>query len=322
MRRVDRRAPQAAAAKWRAEWHPTRCRPDPAPPTPRISPTIFPNRRPPGKRVFDGNGSARAARLAAVLLLGLALLPAACRRAAPAQSAVRVAAAASLKDVLTAAADAYRADTGRSVAFTFGASGTLAAQVRQGAPIDLYLSADAALVDRLADAGAIVAGTRATVAGNRLVIVAPAGSTAGPLAGPADLTGPAFAKIAAGEPTAVPAGRYAAQVFVRLGLTERLRPKLVYAADVRQALAYAAAGEVDAAVVYASDARAAAGKVRVLATIDPALHDPIRYDAAVVAGSNNAAAARAFLDYLKSPAGQAAFGRYGFAKSDGGNPPP
>ncbi len=273
-----------------------------------------------------GTWSTRAGRFAAILLLALTLVPAACGRGAPADTAPRVAAAASLKDVLAAAADAYRADTGGSVAFTFGASGTLAAQIRQGAPVDLYLSADARTVDRLADAGAILLETRATVAGNRLVIVAPADSAADsaadsgadsgadPLASPADLAGPGFAKIAAGEPTAVPAGRYAAQAFARLGLTEALRPKLVYAADVRQALAYAAAGEVDAAVVYASDARAAAGKVRVLATIDPALHDPIHYDAAVVAGSKNAAAARAFLDYLRSPAGRAVFARYGFSR--------
>ena len=256
----------------------------------------------------------------ALPFLMIALLTApGCGRAAP--PAVTVAAAASLKDVLAEVAGQFTAATGREVALTFGASGALAAQVRQGAAIDVFVSADAGHVDRLIGAEALVADTRTTVAGNDLVVVVPADSSARALPSLAGLGGAEFGRVAVGEPRAVPAGRYAAQAFGRLGLAERLRPKLVYAADVRQALAYVAAGEVDAAVVYGSDAAAAAGKVRVVALVDPALHDPIRYDAAVVAGAKQAEGARAFVAYLQTAAARGVFRKYGFAPAPAPNDP-
>ena len=246
----------------------------------------------------------------AILILALFLTTFGCDRQAS-NPPLRVAAAASLKDVLNQLSTEY----GRPVELTFGASGALASQIRQGAPIDVYLSADAANVDALVKSGDLLLDTRLTVAGNDLVLVVPSGaaSTAGSFA---DLARPRFKRIAVGEPKTVPAGRYARQVLDRLKLTDKLQDKLVEAVDVRQVLAYVAAGEVDAGIVYGSDAAAAGGKVRVYAVADPSTHEPIRYDAAVVKASNREAAGGDFLAFLRSPKAQKAFADLGFS------PPP
>ncbi|MFO0234824.1 MAG: molybdate ABC transporter substrate-binding protein [Burkholderiales bacterium] len=194
-------------------------------------------------------------------------------------------AAASLKEGLDAAAAAFaRERGGPPPLLSYAASSALARQIEQGAPADLFVSADRDWMDHLERGGLLRAGTRATLASNRLVLI-------GPSAGPA------------------PALRLAPGV----ALADALGPggRLAQAENVRVALTLVARGEAPLGIVYATDARAEP-RVRVVDTFPEASHPPIVYPAAVVASSRSARAA-AFLDWLRSPAGVAVFAAHGFA---------
>lgn len=248
-------------------------------------------------------------RLGAFLLALIAAL------AAPVWAdSITVSAAISLKDALTSIAKDYEKQTGQTVQFNFGSSGQLAAQIAQGAPADAFISAGAREMDQLARDGDIDPATRRIICGNELVLIVPADATAVPRSFE-DLSDSRFKRIAVGQPKTVPAGQYAQEVFVRLKLTGLLTPKLVYGQNVRQVLDYVVRGEVDAGVVYATDAIAAAGKVRVAVKADPALHDPIVYPAAVVSRAANSQSARQFLDYLAGDAARQTLGAEGFVVS-------
>ena len=167
---------------------------------------------------------------------------------------VRVAAAISLKDALSQIAKDYESQTGAHVEFTFGSSGQLAAQIKSGAPIDLFISAANQQVDDLVKDGLLQNATRRPVIGNRLVLIAPADNPAS-VKNFESLASTSVTKIALGEPRSVPAGQYAQQVLNALGLLEKLKEKLVYGSNVRQVLAYVERGEVSAGIVYATDGR-------------------------------------------------------------------
>lgn len=227
-----------------------------------------------------------------------------------------VSAAASLSDVLAeAGAEFQRRHPGLTVRHNFAASGALEQQIRHGAPVDLFVSAARRQVEALTADSLLVPGTRRVVAGNELVLVAPAADPPRVRAF-ADLAGGGVRRVALGVPESVPAGAYAREALRSLGLWEAVEPRAVLAASVRQALAYVQRGEVDAALVYRTDARAAAG-LRLVAAAPPGSHAPIEYPAAVVAGSGNAAAARAYLDYLAGPEGARLFRRHGFTTPAG-----
>jgi molybdate transport system permease protein len=219
--------------------------------------------------------------------------------AAPARAeTVSVAVAISLQEAMADIAAAYREETGDKVRFTFGSSGQLMAQVRNGAPLDVFIGAADQQVDPLIRAGRLERATRRVVAGNRLVLIVPADAETPPESF-TDLADPARGRVAIGEPATVPAGQYAAQVLDELGVAAPLEGRLVYGANVRQVLDYVVRGEVAAGVVYATDAmEAGGGLVRVVATADPETHDPIVYPAAVVTTSRKPEAARRFLEYL------------------------
>jgi molybdate transport system substrate-binding protein len=208
---------------------------------------------------------------------------------------IRVAAAISLKDALGEAARSYEAETGDRLVFTFGSSGQLMTQIRNGAPIDVFVSAAAKQMDDLQKENLVDPATRVTVASNSLVLIVPAGREA-----PASFEALAnvAGRIAAGEPKTVPAGQYAAEVFRSLKITDALKGRLVYGTNVRQVLAYVERGEVAAGVVYSTDAKEAGEKVRVVATAPAGSHQPIVYAAAVVTAARQPAAARRFLSYL------------------------
>ena len=223
---------------------------------------------------------------------------------------IRVGAAASLAHVLAERAAEHEARTGQPVRLVFASSGRIAAQLRAGAGYDAVVLASPALADGLAADGHVDPATRRDLARNTLVVVAPIGGKVRELV---DLADPArCARLALGEPGTVPAGRYARQALETLDLWDELAGRAVYAASVRQALSYAAGGEVDAAVVYATDARQAGPAVRVVAALPADAHDPIAYPAAVATGTEHPARAAAFLDDLSSPAGRAALARHGF----------
>jgi molybdate transport system substrate-binding protein len=226
-----------------------------------------------------------------------------------AQTTLSVSAAASLKDALADVETAYaKSHTHLEFSNNFGSSGTLAMQIDQGAPADVFLSAAAKPIDDLEAKGLIVAGTRGNLLRNSLVLIAPLDSGLRDFQG---LTGNSVRTIALGDPASVPAGQYGRQTLASLHLLDQLNAKLVLGKDVRQVLTYVETGNADAGLVYATDAQISS-KVRVVATAPDSTHDPIVYPVAVIKGSRNEQAARSFVDYLSSADAKAIFVKHGF----------
>lgn len=240
---------------------------------------------------------------AAVLLLSM--LPAMAR----ADNSVTVFAAASTAPAMREIADLYKREGRGELRAVFASSGTLARQIDNGAPADLFLSANAEWMAWLKKRGRID-GDPVNLLANRLVLIQPADakSTLTLDSGlPAQLGND---KLAIGDPAHVPAGIYAKQALEKLGLWDRLAPSTVRMKDVRAALFLVARGEVAAGIVYESDLVGTDG-VRLAAPFPDDSHEPIRYPAGVVADGNTAGA-RGLLDFLKGPAAAAIFRRHGF----------
>lgn len=241
--------------------------------------------------------------------------------AAPQRSeSITVSAAISLKDALDELGPIFQVQqhrknggNGTAVTYNYGGSGTLARQIEQGAPVDVFFSAAEKQMDELAAQDLIVADTRYDLVGNALVLIAPVQSTA--LHNFQDLTGSVVKTIALGETSTVPAGMYARQTLEHLGLFAALEKKVVYAKDVRAVLTYVETGNADAGLVYQTDANTSP-KVRVVAIAPADSHDPILYPAAVLRDSKNKPAARAFVDFLQGPDARAVFQKYGFTSSE------
>lgn len=247
-------------------------------------------------------------RSVAAALLSLALWGAGAARAED----TIVFAAASTRDAIADIADAFaHAGKGKVVA-SFGSSGDLAKQIENGAPASLFISADTRWMDYLARKGLIEAGSRRDLLGNRLVLIAPAGS---PLAIELKPGAPLAAALGDGrlavcDPESVPAGRYAKAALVKLGIWDQVAPRIANAKDVRAALALVELGETPAGIVYGTDA-AASRKVRVVAVFPEDSHPRIVYPVGLVAG-HDTPEAKAFYDYLTGPEAAAVFQRYGF----------
>jgi len=249
--------------------------------------------------------------LCAVLLLGPVL---ARSSGAPPQQTITVSAAASLKDALDQISQLYRSEkAGVSVRFNLGGSGTLQRQIEQGAPVDVFISASPDEMDRLEAKELLLAGTRRNLVANSVVLIVPAGSAS--IGGFQDLAESRFKLIALGEPQTVPAGKYAREVLTHMDLYDRLKPKLVLAKDVRQVLTYVATGNVDAGIVYATDARISQ-KVKVVATAPPDSHSPVIYPVAVVKASGNPGAAKDFEAFLEGTRAQEVFQKFGFLSTN------
>jgi len=216
-------------------------------------------------------------------LLAAALLLASCARA---PRELDVAAAISLKEALTEVARGWEAGGGEHVVFNFAGSNVLARQIRAGAPVDVFLSADertaASIKDSLEE--------RHSLLGNTLVVVSDR-----PMTSLRDVL--ALNRIAIGDPSAVPAGVYARQALQRAGMYEAIEPKLVPCENVRAALAAVESGAADAAIVYATDARLAK-RTKIVLT----LQEQVTYPIAVVKGAKHAKAARRFVEYCRSDA--------------------
>ncbi len=221
-------------------------------------------------------------------------------------------AAASLKEALDALNAAWAALGNAPARLVLAASGVLARQVEQGAPADLFLSADDVWMDWAQTRNLIRPETRRLLAGNRLVVIAPSPSARRLTIAPG-IDAAAFhanGKLAIGDPKAVPAGAYAKAALERLDLWDRLQARLVMVENVRMALVLVARGEAETGIVYASDALAEP-KVAVIGTIPSEYHPPIRYPAALVSTSKHPQAP-AFLAFLASPPAQAILSRFGF----------
>jgi molybdate transport system substrate-binding protein len=224
---------------------------------------------------------------------------------------IRVAAAISLKQAIGEIAKSYENATGDKAEFTFGASGQLTAQIKNGADVDLFISAANEQVEDLLKAKLVDAATRQIVVMNSLVLIVPADAKNPPTSFQA-LKNAAVARVAMGEPRTVPAGQYAEQVLQSLELDDALKPKIVYGTNVRQVLTYVERGEVSAGLVYLTDARQSGDKVRVVATADPKTHEPIVYPGVVVTASKKQDAAKKFLAFLATADAKAVFEAKGF----------
>lgn len=250
--------------------------------------------------------SATLRLLAAALLL--AALPG-CGDAGRSERGPTVLAASSLQEALEEAGRVW-AGKGRPMpVLSFAASSALARQVEQGAPADLFVSADEAWMDTLDDAGLLQAGTRRELLRNRLVVIVPrdAGFVPRSLA---ELTSPQLRTLAvAGEN--VPAGRYADAVLADAGLATAIAPKLTRGDSVRTVLHWVAEGEVDAGFVYATDALAD-DRVEVALDVPRELQPSIVYPIAIVAHTQHADEAARFVEFCSSPGGRALFEQAGF----------
>jgi len=224
-----------------------------------------------------------------------------------------ISAAASLKDALTDVQSLYLQEKPQTtLTINFAGSGTLQKQIEQGADVDLFFSAAASNMDVLKTKDLLIDSTIRNVLGNKLVLVVPNDSTV-PVNSSFSVvvTDPSVKKVALGEPKTVPAGKYAENVFTFLNILDKVKEKVVYAQDVRQVLNWVETGNVDAGVVYLTDAKISAA-VKVIATASEESHTPIVYPAALIKSTNNYTASRDFLNFLTSDKAKAVFDKYGF----------
>jgi molybdate transport system substrate-binding protein len=230
---------------------------------------------------------------------------------AQSRTTLLISAAASLQDVLEELDPAFeRANPSVRVDYNFGSSGMLQQQIQQGAPADIFISAAAQQMDMLERADLILSDSRRDLVTNRLVLVVPSNASLG-LAGFQQLTDDRVRRIAVGEFRSVPAGQYAEELFRNLGILASLRSKFVFANNVRGVLAAVESGNVDAGVVYATDAKLSR-QVKTVATAPADLHSPIAYSVAVLQSSNNAVAARIYERFLFDGQARAALIHFGF----------
>jgi len=222
-----------------------------------------------------------------------------------------ISAAASLKDALTEVKALYLKEKPKTnLIINFGGSGALQKQIEQGADVDLFFSASTANMNALKDGGLLIDSTVRNLLGNKLVLVVPSDSK-NTINSFADAANASIKKIALGEPSTVPAGVYAEQVFTSLNILDKVKAKAVYGQDVKQVLSWVETGNVDAGVVYLTDAKIS-NKVKIAAIASETSHKPIVYPAALIKTTNNYTASKDFLNFLTSDKAKAVFDKYGF----------
>jgi molybdate transport system substrate-binding protein len=244
--------------------------------------------------------------------LSVAVLCAALHVSSAQAAELIVSAAASLTNALREVGKLFeKGNPGHKVVFNFASSDLLLAQIAKGAPVDVFATADMASMDRAEKQDLLASGTRRTLLRNSLVLIVPASATT-PLSGLSSLEQAAVRRIAIGNLASVPAGRYARAAMEKAGVWSELESKFILAQNVRQALDYVARGEVDAGLVYATDAAIMKDEVRVAAEVPTTT--PIVYPVALIKGSRNRALAESFSKFLGSDAAQGVFARYGFSR--------
>ena len=225
---------------------------------------------------------------------------------------VTVFAAASLTDSLRELATTYQKQTGVKVVLNLGASSTLARQIEEGAPADIFFSADEAKMDQLDRQGLLVNGKRRDLLSNSLVVIV-ATTDGAPVRSPQDLAKPEIKRVALGDPKAVPVGIYAREYLERLGLWRAVAPKVVSTENVRAALAAVEAGDAEASIVYKTDAMISR-KVRVAYEVPRAEGPKISYPVALLKDARSPEAAGKFLEFLGSGEAGRVFVKYGFVR--------
>jgi molybdate transport system substrate-binding protein len=222
---------------------------------------------------------------------------------------ITVSVAMSLKDAMEEIKECYPVQ-GVEINLNFGASSVLQHQIEQGAPVDIFIAAAQEPMNELEEKGLIEPSSRRNLLANELVLIAP--KAADGVRTFEDLLDPGVEKIAIGDPQVVPAGNYARETLVNLKLWDRLQKKLIFTGNVRQVLHYTAAGDVDAGMVYLSDA-VFSKKVRIAAVAPKDLHQEVIYPVAITGRSRRKQAALNFISYLTGPEAAKIFARYGFS---------
>ena len=211
-----------------------------------------------------------------------------------------------MEDLAATYQERYR---GVRIQMNFGASGLLSSQIEQGAPVDVYASASVRFLDELQLQNLLLPDSLKPLAGNRLVLIVPKDSSLSH-SDWSELV--STRRLALGNPKTVPAGAYARECLQSLALWKELSQRFVFAEHVRQVLDYVARGEVEAGLVYRTDAAILADDVRIITEAPEGSHSPIRYGIAVVASSEMAEDARRFVDLATSKVGGEVLASYGF----------
>lgn len=229
-----------------------------------------------------------------------------------------VSAAASLKDAMTEIETLYEQEHPETeIIYNFASSGSLQRQIEQGAPVDVFISAAIKKMDTLEKQELLLTKTRRDLLKNQMVLVAPKTNSKSNLKFDNfdDLTTQEITTVALGEPESVPAGKYAQEVLNSLQIADKVNSKTVYAKDVRQVLNYVATGNVDAGIVYRTDAQVSS-LVQIVATAPEDTHSPVIYPIAAIKDSDNPEAATELIEFLSTPEVQEIFEEYGFVTMD------
>jgi len=221
-----------------------------------------------------------------------------------------ISAAVSLTDALHEIKNTYEKEHNVDLTFNFGGSGTLAQQIQQGAPADVFISANQDWMDTLEKEDQIIDDTRKNVTGNSIVLITQQDSKLD-YGSFEDISASDIDQIAIGNPESVPAGNYTEQTLKHINIWNELENEFIFAKDVRQVLTYVESGNADTGFVYESDALTS-DQIKILATAEPDWHDPITYPGALIADTQHEQEAASFLDYMISDEAQEILKKYGF----------
>ncbi len=236
-----------------------------------------------------------------------------------AQQELTVSAAASLTNAFKEIGTSFEASqantTKAKVLMNFASSGALMQQIAGGAPVDVFASAAQREMNELEKKGLVIVSTRRDFAANGIVLIKPAASKAA-LKGFEDLKNTGIKKIAIGNPASVPAGMYAQEALKYFKIYDDIKDKLIFGEHVRQVLDYVARGEVDAGVVFSTDAMVRSKEVTIVAPAPGKSHKKILYPVAVVKDSKKIDLSKSFIDFLVSPEGKRILAKYGFTAAN------
>ena len=249
--------------------------------------------------------------LATVFLLTIALFVSLTGCAPKESVKLNVSAALSLTDALKEINSLYMQEKPNvTITPNFASSGTLQKQIENGAPADVFISAAAAQMDALQEQGLILDDTRQNLLNNKVVLIVPSDSTLN-ITSFTDLTSSRVEKVAMGDPEFVPAGTYGQQALDELGITAQIQSKLILGSDVRQVLTYVESGNVDAGIVFYTDAKTST-KAKIVASAPDDINAKIVYPVAVIKASKNPDAAKDYENFLFSQQAKEIFEKYGF----------
>lgn len=249
-----------------------------------------------------------------ILLLCMSILFIGCsdKNTSKEKVTLTISAAVSLTDALEEIKEIYEKNNSVELTFNLGGSGTLAQQIQQGAPTDVFISANQQWMDTLEEEDLINTSTRSDVTGNNLVLITQKSSSIA-YQSFSEIASEDVEKVAIGNPESVPAGKYTEEILHNLNLWDELEDKLVYAKDVRQVLTYVETGNTEIGFVYESDALSS-DDIKILATAEKGLHEPIIYPMAVIDDTKHTEEAADFVLFMKTDEAQEILAKHGFRK--------